>query len=396
MTESRTPPHSVPVSAGRLAGLNLLIFAPVGVQLPFTSLWYASIGFGAEAIALIQGATPIARFVSNLVIPPIADRRGNAARLLAACAIGATIFFCAAGLYPKFWFVFACVVAAVFAQGPMVALGDSMVLREARRRVVEGDRPLDYGAIRGIGSISVLLLMIVSGWFVGLLPPDMMIFIIAFVIAATVPGILALAPPTPPAVKHAAAWSREKIARPGLVALVVSGAALIQASHAMVYTFGSIAFRQQGFSDVMIGLLWAAGVLTEVAFFVLSSRFGGAARAYAFLLAGGGFAVLRWLMMTTSLPLGVLFLAQAMHAATFAATHLGAVFALTRLVGESRRAQAQGWISGVNALIYAAVTIGSGEMWGRYGVAGYYGMAAVAAAGVVLVAIAALDRRKDM
>ena len=79
-------PH--PVSAWRLAALNLLVFAPVGVQLPFLSLWYASIGFGAEAIALIQGATPLARFASNLLIPPIADRRGDAPRLLAICACG--------------------------------------------------------------------------------------------------------------------------------------------------------------------------------------------------------------------------------------------------------------------------------------------------------------------
>ena len=48
-------------SASRLAALNLLVFAPIGVQLPFLPLWYASIGFAAESIAPIQGATPIAR-----------------------------------------------------------------------------------------------------------------------------------------------------------------------------------------------------------------------------------------------------------------------------------------------------------------------------------------------
>ncbi len=150
------PPSQHPVSAWRLAALNLLLFAPVGVQLPFMSLWYASIGFGAEAIAFVQGATPVARFASNLLIPPIADRRGNAPLLLALCALGATAGFAFAGLHSGFWYVFACVVAGTFAQGPMIALGDSMVLREARRRAVAGERALDYGLVRGVGSAGVL------------------------------------------------------------------------------------------------------------------------------------------------------------------------------------------------------------------------------------------------
>ena len=119
------------VSAWRLAALNLLVFAPVGLQLPFLSLWYAGIGFGAEAIAILQGATPLARFVSNLLVPPVADRRGNAPCCWRS-ALGGMAGFAFAGLHHSFWWVFACIVAATFAQGPMIALGDSMTLREAR------------------------------------------------------------------------------------------------------------------------------------------------------------------------------------------------------------------------------------------------------------------------
>ena len=390
------PPASHPVSAWRLAALNLLVFAPVGVQLPFLSLWYASIGFGPEAIATIQGATPLARFLANLLIPPVADRRGNAPLLLAICALGATAGFAFAGLHRGFWFVFACIVAGTFAQGPMVALGDSMVLREARRRVVAGERALDYGLIRGIGSGGVLFLMIVGGWLVGLFAPDDMIFVIAAVIGATLIGILALSPRAPAAAGLAPKILREKIARPALVAIVVLGAALIQASHAMIYTFGSIAFRAQGYSDIAIGLLWAVGVATEVAFFVLASRrLGGANGAYVFLIIGGACAVVRWSLMALPLSTPLLFLVQAMHAMTFASTHLGSVFALTRLVGETRRAQAQGWISGVNALTYAATAIGCGFLWNAFGARAYLVMAGVAAAGLTLVVVAALDPRKD-
>jgi MFS transporter, PPP family, 3-phenylpropionic acid transporter len=106
--------------------------------------------------------------------------------------------------------------------------------------------------------------------------------------------------------------------------------------------------------------------------------------------------VLRWILMATTHAPAPLFLAQAMHGVTFAATHLGAVYALTRLVDETRRAQAQGWISGVNALTYAAAAIGCGFLWNRFGAGAYLAMAALAAAGTALVVCVAFDRRTDM
>ena len=182
-------------SASRLAALNLLVFAPIGVQLPFLPLWYASIGFAAESIALIQGATPIARFLANLLVPPLADRKGAAARLLALCGLGMTVASLCAGLVqPVYTLVFLCIVVSAFGKGPMIALTDAIVLREARRRVVAGERPLDYGVVRGAGSVSVLVLMMAGGWFVGLFPPETMIFVISGVMALAAAGVFALAP----------------------------------------------------------------------------------------------------------------------------------------------------------------------------------------------------------
>ncbi|MCB1546188.1 MAG: MFS transporter [Methylobacteriaceae bacterium] len=383
-------------SASRLAALNLLVFAPIGVQLPFLPLWYASIGFAAESIALIQGATPIARFLANLLVPPLADRKGAAARLLALCGLGMTVVSLCAGLVqPAYTLVFICIVASAFGQGPMIALTDAIVLREARRRVVAGERPLDYGVVRGAGSVSVLLLMMAGGWFVGLFPPDTMIFVISGVMALAAAGVFLLAPKDSRANGDGATVKLEKIARPRVVIFVVLGGALIQASHAVVYTFGSIAFRAQGHSDLMIGLLWAVGVATEIAFFLASNRFGGASRAYGLLIAGALFAILRWLVMASTTSVTLVFLAQALHAFSFAATHLGSIFALTRLVGETRRAQAQGWISGANALSTALVSVVSGHLWKAYGLHAYLFMCGVAALGLGLALAAALDPRRD-
>ena len=396
--DSRLPPPApkTGASAPRLAALNLLVFAPVGVQLPFLSLWYASIGFAAESIALIQGATPIARFASNLLIPPLADKRGAAARLLGLCGVAATLAtLCAGFLQPTYALVFLCIVASAFGQGPMIALTDAIVLREARRRVVAGERLLDYGLVRGAGSLSVLVLMVAGGWIVGLFPPDTMIFVICAVMALTTAGVFLLVPPDLRAKAGDERPTLESIARPRAVVLVVLSGALIQSSHAVVYTFGSIAFRAQGHSDFMIGLLWAVGVATEIAFFLASNRFGGASRAYAMLIAGALFAMLRWLLMASTTNTSLIFLGQTLHAFSFAATHLGSIFALAHLVGETRRAQAQGWISGASALTMALVSVLAGPLWTTYGLGAYVFMIGVAALGLLLAIFAMLDAGKD-
>lgn len=144
----------------------------------------------------------------------------------------------------------------------------------------------------------------------------------------------------------------------------------------------------------MIGLLWAVGVATEIAFFLASNRFGGANRAYAMLIAGGVFAMLRWILMASTTNTSLIFLGQALHAFSFAATHLGSIFALTQLVGETRRAQAQGWISGANALTMALGSVLSGPLWQAYGLGAYFFMCGVSGLGLALAIFAALDPRK--
>ncbi len=137
------------------------------------------------------------------------------------------------------------------------------------------------------------------------------------------------------------------------------------------------------------------GVATEIAFFFFSTRFGGARRAYGMLMAGGAVAIARWLLMAATTNTALLFFGQALHAFTFAATHLGAIFALTQLVGESRRAQAQGWISGANALTTALVSVASGPLWQTFGLHAYWFMCGVAGLGLALAAAAALDPRRN-
>ena len=145
---------------------------------------------------------------------------------------------------------------------------------------------------------------------------------------------------------------------------------------------------------MFIGLLWAAGVATETLFFLLLGPRLGEARALALLLSGGGIAVFRWLAMAAEPGPVVLLLLQTLHAATYGATQLGAVYLLSQLAGAERRAQAQGWLSAAGALSLAAATFWSGFLQAGFGRGAYVFMAGIAAAGLGLGAGAALTLRR--
>jgi MFS1 family protein len=87
--------------------------------------------------------------------------------------------------------------------------------------------------------------------------------------------------------------------------LFLLAASMIQASHALYYTFGTLHWRAQGFADGTIGALWALGVLAEIGLFAVSGprplyrALSGEAYAVMALLAlaGAGSAVFlmrRW------------------------------------------------------------------------------------------------------
>lgn len=126
-------------------------------------------------------------------------------------------------------------------------------------------------------------------------------------------------------------------------AIFMATVAFLQASHAVMYAYGSIHWRDLGVSEATIGALWAASVGAEILFMLtvgtaVIARMGPVG---ALALSGIG-GVVRWGMMMTD-PTGVwLWPIQGLHTLTFATGHLGAIAFITRAVPERYAAAAQG------------------------------------------------------
>jgi PPP family 3-phenylpropionic acid transporter len=111
------------------------------------------------------------------------------------------------------------------------------------------------------------------------------------------------------------------------------------------------------------------------------ARFG-AATLIAAGIAGG---LLRWTIMGFDPPGWLLFPVQALHAASFALTHLGTMHFIQDRVPAGLRNTAQGIYAAVSGgIAMSSVVWLSGPLYGAYGGAAYFFMAGISAVALML------------
>jgi PPP family 3-phenylpropionic acid transporter len=268
------------------------------------------------------------------------------------------LIWCSAAVVAAFPFVsgFPALLALSIAFGatlsPCVFLADDLTLR-----VLGG---LRYARVRVFGSLSFLVVAVAAGdWVEGGSPQRVQTLVLALSIAA---GVVAFGLPS-------AGESARPMARPSphplkdrsFLALVVA-AGLIQGSHAAYYSFSTLTWRDAGIRPDVTGRLWAEGVLIEVLLFAMGGALVARLGSRRLLLLAAAGATLRWVGTAATTNLAALVLLQMLHAASFAATHLGAVQWVSRRVPAERAASALGLLTLSNGLVLGAATWLSGRL----------------------------------
>jgi MFS transporter, PPP family, 3-phenylpropionic acid transporter len=164
---------------------------------------------------------------------------------------------------------------------------------------------------------------------------------------------------------------------------VIASAALIQGSHVAYYTFSAINWQQHGISGLTIAGLWTLGVIAEIVVFALSPRFS--LHPSTLIAIGGLSAVLRWIVTANEPPLALLAIVQLGHGLTFGMTIVGTMSLLVQRVPSHQIARGQGYYAACNGLLGATTSIASGAIYARIGDGLYYVMAAMAAAGALVI-----------
>jgi len=167
--------------------------------------------------------------------------------------------------------------------------------------------------------------------------------------------------------------------------LVLLAAGIIQASHALVYSFGSIYWQSLEYSGLMIGILWGLAVAAEVVLFQFGNWLIKNIGTMALFAIGGIAAVLRWTVFPLDPGLTGFLVLQLLHGLTFGAVHIATMYFIMESVPEERIASAQGVGFVLAGLVMAISVFSSGFIYKNFAVNGFWIMAAMAVLALILL-----------
>jgi PPP family 3-phenylpropionic acid transporter len=372
---------SLPVRMGLYYGA---IFVGTGVSSPYLPVWFAHHGLSGAKIGLILSLPMLARAFTAPLLAIWAD--SFQLRRTALIVMGAAVTLLYAAMALPFGFAWWTVVwfAASSMYATLSPLADVIVLRRAAR---DG---FNFGWPRGIGSACFIVGNIGMGALLARHSPEIVLVWMVAAAALTSLGARLLLPPDPVHEGAERAHLTDRLA--GLGALLrdpvfmtaTLAAGFVQSAHAFYYGFSTLAWKQQGISETLTGILWATGVTAEIGFMWFLEPWRRSLGPRNLLTLGAVAAVVRWSALAFAPPLPLLFPLQTLHAFSYAATFMASVQLAERLSGPRNASAAQTINSALSSgLVSGLATMASGWLFDRYGAHGYLLMSAMSVAGLV-------------
>lgn len=385
--------HIAGSEATRLTLLYGAVFVEIGIAMPYMPIWLNAIDLEATLIGTLVALPIVIRIVATAPIMTLIDRGLQPRTLLIFGSLGVALTYASMPAAIAFgWPVLALVVALnAVASAPLVPSIDFLTLAAARRSA-----RIDYARVRLGGSVGFLAANLAGGALLGAFGER---FVIPLLLTALALVACAVAFAVTDGTARPVLNPREgRDARlPAILWFSIAAGAAIQASHAAVYTFGSITWSREGISGAWIGALWATGVAVEIAFFAVIGRLPAHWRSpFRLLGMGAAAAILRAIGLAYSgQALPALFALQCLHAFTFGATHFGVMQAVSRFAPDAARGRAQGTSSAATALGWSSATICCGLAFDRLGPSStFLMMAPLAMAGLGFVLLALREARR--
>ncbi len=365
-------------AAARVAAFLGAYFAANAIN-AFMPLWFADRGLSASSIGQVLGAAALLRVLAGPGWGTAADRIGRRRPVLVFAALVASglglSYVAATGFLP----LLSIAAGQGIASSAIGPLADSLALALA------GEGRIAYGSVRAVGSAAFMAATAMAGWLLSRVGSWLVPWLQAAGYGASaILGVFlpeAAAPPPAPGAFGGLALLRIPAFR-----LAVGCTALIQGAHAAYYGFAALAWRSQGLSDTMIGLLIAEGIVAEILLFARGRRLTEWLGPAGLTACAASASVVRWAIMAAGPPLPVLVAVQLLHGATFAMQHLSAMLVLSRFVPPGRAATAQALHAALGYGAPSGLTmLASGWLYAHYGNAAFLAMAVMGGAALILV-----------
>ena len=336
----------------RLAAVYFGYFAFVGAFSPYLGLYLQSIGLSVAAIGILLAEMQLARVVAPNAWAWFADRSGKRVRYLRIALFASVLSFL--GFFGTISFAGLAIVMGIhaFCSGAVTPLIESTTLGHLKTGMAR------YGAIRLWGSVGFIVAVLALGWQLDRWPEATLLWTVLALLVATFICTLAV-PEVRTDASRAKASIMAVVRRPEVIALLAA-CFLMTVAHGPLYAFFSIFLAEHGYSKSAIGMLWAIGVLAEIAVFWYLPAWSRRLKMEQVLIASFACAVVRFTMIGWGIDSVILIvIAQLLHAATFGSYHVAALALIQRAFDAGRETRGQA--------LYSSVSYGAGGMLGAAG-----------------------------
>lgn len=341
----------------RLGAFYFFYFAVIGGFQPYWGLYLQGQGFSPAAIGELMAIVMATRIIAPNFWGYIADHTGKRLQLVRFGAFMMLLVWLGVFWVREYWSLALVLLAYGFFQNAILAQFEAVTMAHL------GQRRERYSLIRLWGSLG----FIVTGTGLGILfdhisVDSLPMWLLACALATWLSSMLVPDIKTPK--RHEASDGLWTILKRQPVWAFFIAHFLLQFSHAPYYTFYSIHLEEHGYSRTEIGWLWGVGVLAEIGLFLVMHRFMPWLGEMRLMLWSLLFAGMRWLVIGFMVDSHMtIWLAQLLHAASFASFHAAAMVLIYRHFGDGHQGQGQAIYSMLWGMGVAIGSLFTGMVW---------------------------------
>lgn len=337
---------SASLPAARLASFYFFYFSVLGALLPYWPLYLQSLGLKPKEIGILAALLASTKIIAPNIWGYLADRGAPQMGIIRLGSALACVCFASIFISQSFLWLAIVVVSFSFFWNAVLPQFEVVTLSHLK------DRHHDYSRIRLWGSVGFLVPVAALGVVFDVVSIMWLPVILCVLLASIFVSSLTVTARETVSPGQSTASIGAVLKQPHVMAFL-GACFLIQLSHGPYYTFFSLYLEQYGYDKTLTGLLWALGVVAEIAIFwkiaSLFTRFG----LRKVLLASFFLAGLRWLLIagfTDNLLL--LIVAQCLHAASFGSFHAVSIELVRRFFKDGHEGRGQA--------LYSSISFGAG------------------------------------
>jgi PPP family 3-phenylpropionic acid transporter len=365
----------------RLSGFYFFYFALLGALVPYWGLFLRDRGFDAVAIGELMAILMATKIVAPNVWGWLGDHLGHRMRIVRLASVISLLVFAGMFWAESFWAIALVMTLYSFFWNASLPQFEAVTFSYLK------DRAARYARIRVWGSIGFIATVIVLGALVEWRGPEMVLPAVLVIFVTIWLSSMLVRDPDPEPHPQGQQSLGAILRKPAIIGFFMA-VFLMQVSHGPYYAFYSIFMKDQGYSETLIGQLWALGVVAEVGLFMIMHHLLGRFGARRVLIASLVLAAMRWwLIGNFADSLALLLIAQLLHAATFGTFHAAGIHLVNHYFRGRHKGRGQALYSSVSFGAGGAVgSLASGYAWQGLGPAMSYGAAGIVALLGALVA----------